>query len=442
MQDAIEALKNRQNRIEVLYPSDFDANAAFDQFKKDIQNQARIICEVASAQITVSLHDQGVKIALQDIGYVDAGIAVYHAKNQTELLKVFGIISVQRDKHFTILYSPDNPNGGFNQVCKEANDLYNGFYKTVGCDLTKGQILSHALSFVMPPLCSNSIVIKVAVNNMESLPESMFLQTEFDEAVKSIILPNMCELAKIKAIERWIKQKFIYATTGHQNDHKAFSTYLNGHGVCQGIAGIVQYMLEAAGLNVRYITGQEIKTSIGHAWNMVEYGGRWYHIDFTNSPPSWMLSFTNPLIESAQRKKSYLWEDMFFSDEQNSLSVGMKKNLKKHEILLIPNSNTCMVDMVNIDYFNFSPLLARNHNIYISLNCLLVLLGIPFERAQGALLVSFPNHQRKFEVDSSFGGNEMSVVKQGANYYLNIRYLMEILNCNLSESCGVISISI
>ena len=442
MEKVIESLKAHQNSVEVLYPSVFDANAVYDQFKKDIQNQARIICEVAAVQITASLHNEGAKITLHNIGYVDAGITVYHAKNKNELLKVFGIISAQRDKHFTILYSPDNPNGGFNRICKEARDLYNGFYKTAGCDLTKGQILSHALSFVMPPLRPNSVVIKIAVNNMESLPESMFLQTELNEAVKSIILPNMCELAKIKAIERWIKQKFIYVTTGRQSDHKSFSTYLNGHGVCQGIAGIAQYMLEAAGLNARYITGVEIKTKVNHAWNMVKYAGRWYHIDFTNSPPSWFLSFTNPLIENEQRKKSYVWEDAFFSDEQNNLSVNMKGNLKRHELTLIPNSNTCMIDMVNIDFYNFTPLLTRNRSIYISLSYLLVLMGIPFEKNDGALLVYFPRQSKKFRINNRFGGNEMTVVQHGGNYYINIRYLMEIFNCNLRESRGIVSVSI
>lgn len=442
MEKIIESLKARQNSVEVLYPSVFDANTAYDQFRKDIHNQSRIICEVASTQITASLHSEGVKITLNNIGYVDAGIAVYHAKNQNELLKVFGIISAQRDKHVTILYSPDNQNGGFNRICKDARDLYNGFYKTAGCDLTKGQILSHSLSFAMPPLCPNSAVIKIAVNNMESLPESMFLQTELNEVIKSIILPNMCELAKIKAIERWIKQKFMYVTTKRQSDHKSFSTYLNGHGVCNGIAGIAQYMLETAGLSARYITGMEVKTRVGHAWNMVKYDGKWYHIDFTNSPPSWLLSFTNPLIENEQRKRSYAWEVAFFSDAQNDLSISMKSTLKRHELILIPNSNTCMIDMVNIDFYSFSPLLVRNSSTYISLSYLLVLLGIPFEREEGTLLVSFPRQSRKFKINNRFGGNEMSVVKYGGNYYLNIRYLMEIFSCNLSEFRGLISVSI
>lgn len=442
MGKVIESFKSRQNSIEIIYPCIFDVNIAYEQLKTELQDQARIICEVVSFNLSYLFRENGVVLALENIMYADAPITVYHAKTQTELLKSFGLMCMQRDKHFTILYSPKNRQIEFNNTCKNIKDLYNGFYKTAGCDLTKGQTLSHSLSFFMPPLSQDGVVIKIEVNNMESLPESMFLQTEINEAVKSIVFSEMSELEKIKAIERWIKQKIRYIEKGLRSDHKSFNAFINGHGVCQGIAGIAQYMMEAAGLKARYITGKEIKTNIGHAWNMVKYGERWYHVDFTNSPPSFLLSFTNPLKEDSEKKKSYVWENEFYSDEQNNLSVEIKTRLSKHRIILFPNAPNCMIDTISIDFYNFIPLLSESYNTYISLSYLLILLGIPFEKHNDSLLLRFLHQSIKINIIDCFGEAGKSVVEKNGNYYMNIRYLMELLNCNMIESRGIISITI
>ena len=58
---------------------------------------------------------------------------------------------------------------------------------------------------------------------------------------------------------------------------------LAGKGVCQSYAEAYQLLLNKVGITNRIITGEGLNSTGwgGHAWNLVQIGGNWYHVDTT-----------------------------------------------------------------------------------------------------------------------------------------------------------------
>lgn len=60
------------------------------------------------------------------------------------------------------------------------------------------------------------------------------------------------------------------------------------HGaVCEGYAKAMKLLLDSAGVESLYVSGTATNGSVagGHAWNMVDVGGKWYYLDATFDDP-------------------------------------------------------------------------------------------------------------------------------------------------------------
>lgn len=98
-------------------------------------------------------------------------------------------------------------------------------------------------------------------------------------------LANRNDIDAILAVHDYLILNTAYdtvtATTGSGGvSHYAEGLLLNGLAVCSGYASTFQLLMSFAGINCEYVFTDS------HAWNLVEIGGEWYHIDVTWDDPA------------------------------------------------------------------------------------------------------------------------------------------------------------
>lgn len=66
--------------------------------------------------------------------------------------------------------------------------------------------------------------------------------------------------------------------------HTAYGSLVNKIAVCDGYADAFAYIMEdRLGITCEVISSE----AMAHAWNMIEIGGKWYHVDATWDDPTW-----------------------------------------------------------------------------------------------------------------------------------------------------------
>lgn len=140
---------------------------------------------------------------------------------------------------------------------------------------------------------SNS-VINVRPQYLHSKEEEAIL-TEYVKNTAAEIQANyQTDYEKIKAAHDLIVTTTKY-NDGDENSrnsvgvstHSPYSIVSDGTGVCQAYALLNYRILEALGYNVLYVVGDAHSTFFSgpHAWNLVQIGSEWFHIDTTWDDP-------------------------------------------------------------------------------------------------------------------------------------------------------------
>ncbi|CDF57649.1 Ig-like domain-containing protein [Thermobrachium celere] len=107
--------------------------------------------------------------------------------------------------------------------------------------------------------------------------------TKVREVLPNIINENMNTLEKEKAIHDWIIQNVDYDYT--YNSYDAYKALFSQEHktVCNGYAMLADIMFREAGIDSKIVLGYAYQNGkkVGHAWNMVNLDGNWYHVDLT-----------------------------------------------------------------------------------------------------------------------------------------------------------------
>lgn len=139
-------------------------------------------------------------------------------------------------------------------------------------------VKSYATSAV---ISGTSGTITVKWTYWESLAQTKQVEQKVAQALGQILTKSMNDHQKAKAIHDWIVTKLAYDTT--LVSHSAYDGLSKGRTVCQGYALLTYEMMKQAGIPVRIVEGSSRGQS--HAWNLVQLGGRWYHMDTTWDNP-------------------------------------------------------------------------------------------------------------------------------------------------------------
>lgn len=119
-----------------------------------------------------------------------------------------------------------------------------------------------------------------------SVEEVINMQQEVEAVTQeciSICQSKASEYEKVKYIYEYIIDTVTYVEEA-PNDQNMYSALVAKESVCAGYAKATQYLLEQSGVVCATIGGEAIDENeemIGHAWNLVQCDGKYYHVDTT-----------------------------------------------------------------------------------------------------------------------------------------------------------------
>lgn len=110
-----------------------------------------------------------------------------------------------------------------------------------------------------------------------------------DRIISSIIKPGMTDFEKELAIHDYIVTNTSYDTENYNSgtippeSYNAYGVLINKKAVCEGYARTMKLLLDMAGIDSMIVSGKS--KAQNHAWNLVNIGGYWYHVDATWNDP-------------------------------------------------------------------------------------------------------------------------------------------------------------
>lgn len=110
------------------------------------------------------------------------------------------------------------------------------------------------------------------------------LSDAVDAVLADIIIDDMTDFDKVKAIHDWICKEVEYERLPDNDDQELYAAFTQRKTVCAGYAKLFAYMLEKIGIECDVISGYAVcsnGTTIPHAWNVAKIYGDTYYFDLT-----------------------------------------------------------------------------------------------------------------------------------------------------------------
>jgi len=164
------------------------------------------------------------------------------------------------------------------------------------------------------------------------------------EIIKSIIKPGMSDLQKEKAIHDYIalNTKYDYynysKNTLKQWDYNPYGILIKGTGVGRGYADATKLLLDMEGINCIIVSGYD-NHGEGHAWNMVEIGGKYYQLDTTwefGDKQENIVKYDYFNLDDKEMSEDYYWDRSKYPKCEDSLN---EDGISRHTIIKFKDSN-------------------------------------------------------------------------------------------------------
>ena len=124
--------------------------------------------------------------------------------------------------------------------------------------------------------------------------EALKYENELNNELKSIIdeldLEGQPDFYKIKSIHDYVVDRFTYDRQYKRASFGSYGFKNNDKTVCMGYALIMTRLLNMAGIDTLYVRSEG---KSAHAWNLVRYNNKYYHLDATWDDPYNILSNDN-----------------------------------------------------------------------------------------------------------------------------------------------------
>lgn len=138
--------------------------------------------------------------------------------------------------------------------------------------------------------------------------------------ISELITDDMSAYGRARALHDWLIYNANYDYT--YTSHDAEGVLLNGSGVCESYARAYLMLCTAAGIDCMYVSGtagqsDDTSTWENHAWNLINLGGSWYHVDCTWDDPNegGYERHTYFCVDDATMSKDHRWnqpDDVFY----------------------------------------------------------------------------------------------------------------------------------
>ena len=157
-------------------------------------------------------------------------------------------------------------------------------------EIVKKEETTNASSTVRPQF---SLLGRLTVTANDSAGRSMYDSSSFtisggqtlDQKVSQIAGECHANASGSYARAKWLHD-YLIKNAEYDYTYTHYSPYgvlMLGTGICQSYATAYQLLLNKAGISNKYISAEANNGSgwDGHAWNLVNIGGNWYHVDVT-----------------------------------------------------------------------------------------------------------------------------------------------------------------
>lgn len=123
------------------------------------------------------------------------------------------------------------------------------------------------------------------------IPDTEAKAQKLYQAVKNIldtqITEDMSDYEKELALHDYLTTHCKYSDNTSQppesDIYRAYGALVNQDAVCNGYAEALQLLFACVGIQSEFVVGTA--DGVDHAWNLVEIGGKWYHLDATWDDP-------------------------------------------------------------------------------------------------------------------------------------------------------------
>ena len=134
----------------------------------------------------------------------------------------------------------------------------------------------------------NTFTVTYTVAYYTTAEQEEEMDTAVANAMAELALDGKTNYEKVKAIHDYILKHVTYVNDNLDDSsyllkYTAYAALINGTSVCQGYAVLTYRMMLMAGIDCRVISGIADNGTDrgGHAWNIVQLGGKYYYLDTT-----------------------------------------------------------------------------------------------------------------------------------------------------------------
>ena len=128
------------------------------------------------------------------------------------------------------------------------------------------------------------LIISLTPTYIDSKSNVEKMRKSFDAAVASAVAAvpkNVSEVEKVLAVNDYLVLNTAFAGEKNTTAFTAYHALVGKSAVCQGYALAFSLIMSKLGITACVVTSN----SMMHMWNMVELGGKWYHVDVTWNDP-------------------------------------------------------------------------------------------------------------------------------------------------------------
>jgi transglutaminase/protease-like cytokinesis protein 3 len=132
-------------------------------------------------------------------------------------------------------------------------------------------------------------------------------QTKAEEIADKLLKQGMSDYDKIYAVNEYLCDNVEYSKVQPYSPvtHSAYGALVDGIAVCDGYSSAAKAILDLMGVKCDFVCGDCINGG-GHAWNMVNVDGEWYHLDVTWNDGSRRSDYF--LVTDDYMRKSRSWD--------------------------------------------------------------------------------------------------------------------------------------
>lgn len=207
---------------------------------------------------------------------VPASTTVETAKDTTDLGNILKGKFQKYEESFSIKYTGETA-----KLQKDLNDIYENFDKDPDNAIYTAAIISRDYTYSG---YVNNVTINFTIKYNTSANTEASVKSKIETIKNTIITENMTEFQKIKAIHDYVVTYATFTKDTTESPHAANTFLTEKKGLSQAYALVTYHLLNEAGIKAYYVTGTYAGTP--HAWNIVEFDGKSYHLDTALNEPS------------------------------------------------------------------------------------------------------------------------------------------------------------